>query len=153
MSSIDVPTSTVEISVRCTDLIDRDVMSKSDPLCVVFQKMGNSAAKSKWYEIGRTEMISDNLSPQWEKKFILTYNFEVRQMLKFEIYDSDSTSSSLNQHDFLGRCEVALGQVISSQGKQYVSALKDVPIISSGAASRGKIYITAEELTGGSRNI
>ena len=146
MSSIDIPTSTVEVSVRCTDLEDRDVMSKSDPLCVVFQKMGNTAANSKWYEIRRTEMIIDSLNPQWQKKFVLSYNFEVRQLMKFEIYDSDSSSTILNQHDFLGRCEVALGQVISSQGRQYVSVLKDVPIISTGSTSKGKIYITAEEL-------
>jgi len=145
ISSIDMPTSTVEVSVKCTELPDRDIMSKSDPLCVVFQKIGNTAAAAKWYEIGRTEMISDTLSPQWTKKFVINYNFEVRQLLKFEIYDSDSTSNALNQHDFLGRCEVALGQVISSPGKQYVSALKDVPITTS--RSKGKIYITAEELS------
>lgn len=146
MSGADLPTSTVEVSVRCTDLIDRDIMSKSDPLCVVFQKMGNNAKNSKWYEVGRTEVISDSLNPQWAKKFVLSYNFEVRQMLKFEVYDSDSSSTSLNQHDFLGRCEVALGQVISSQGRQYVAALKDVQDIG-GSGSKGKIYITAEELT------
>ena len=96
MSGADLPTSTVEVSVRCTDLIDRDIMSKSDLLCVVFQKMGNNAKNSKWYEVGRTEIISDSLNPQWAKKFVLSYNFEVRQMLKFEVYDSDSSSTSLN---------------------------------------------------------
>ena len=146
MSSADLPTSSVEVSIRCTDLIDRDIMSKSDPLCVVFQKTGNNAKSSKWLEVGRTEMISDSLNPQWAKKFVLSYNFEVRQMLKFEVYDSDSSSVSLNQHDFLGRCEVSLGQVISSQGRQYVAALKDVQNVT-GSGSKGKIYITAEELT------
>ena len=144
MSNMDFPTSTVEVSVRCTELVDRDILSKSDPLCVVFQKMGNTAS-ANWHEIGRTEMISDSLNPQWAKKFVLNYNFEVRQVLKFEVYDWDNTSNSLNQHDFLGRCEVALGQVISSQGKQYVSALKDVPVTT--GSSKGKIYITAEELS------
>ena len=88
MPNMDLPTSTVEISVRCSDLLDLDIMSKSDPMCVVFQKANNSASNaSKWHEIGRTEMISDSLNPQWAKKFVLNYNFEVRQLLKFEIYD------------------------------------------------------------------
>ena len=143
MPNMDLPTSTVEISVRCSDLLDLDIMSKSDPMCVVFQKASNP---SQWHEIGRTEMISDTLNPQWAKKFVLNYNFEARQLLKFEIYDSDSTSKSLNQHEYLGKCEVALGQVVSSQGKQFVSVLKDVPTTASGTASKGKIYITAEEL-------
>jgi len=145
MAGSEMPTSTVEVSIRCSDLIDRDIMSKSDPLCAVFQKIGNNK-NAKWMEIGRTEVISDSLNPQWAKKFVLSYNFEVRQMLKFEVYDSDSSSNSLNQHDFLGRCEVSLGQVISSQGRQYVSALKDVQNVP-GSASKGKIYITAEELS------
>merc|ERR1712008_466584 len=61
-SSTSLPTSTVEISVRCTDLADKDVMSKSDPICVMFiQKQG------KWFEIGRTEMIADTLNPSGRK--------------------------------------------------------------------------------------
>ena len=121
MAGSEMPTSTVEVSIRCADLIDRDIMSKSDPLCAVFQKIGNNK-NAKWIEVGRTEVINDSLNPQWAKKFVLSYNFEVRQMLKFEVYDSDSSSNSLNQHDFLGRCEVSLGQVISSHsgsGQQH----------------------------------
>ena len=34
--NMSMPTSTVEISVRCTGLADKDVMSKSDPLCVMY---------------------------------------------------------------------------------------------------------------------
>ena len=49
MPSMELPTSTVEVSIRCTDLCDRDIMSKSDPLCVVFQKVGNTAAAAQWY--------------------------------------------------------------------------------------------------------
>ncbi len=33
-----LPTSTVELSMRCEGLRDRDVLSKSDPVCVLFQK-------------------------------------------------------------------------------------------------------------------
>ena len=71
MPNMDLPTSTVEVSIRCSDLLDLDIMSKSDPMCVVFQKASNP---SQWHEIGRTEMISDTLNPQWAKKFILNYN-------------------------------------------------------------------------------
>ena len=96
-SSTSLPTSTVEISVRCTDLADKDLMSKSDPICVMFmQKQG------KWFEIGRTEMIADTLNPSWEKKFVVDYSFEERQVVKFEIYDWDVDSKLLSDHDFLG---------------------------------------------------
>lgn len=38
--------SKVELSVSCTDLLDKDVGSKSDPLCVLLQKSGD-----KWTEV------------------------------------------------------------------------------------------------------
>ena len=47
MAGSEMPTSTVEVSIRCSDLIDRDIMSKSDPLCAVFQKTGNNK-NAKW---------------------------------------------------------------------------------------------------------
>ena len=79
MPNMDLPTSTVEISVRCSDLLDLDIMSKSDPMCVVFQKTNSNASNaSQWHEIGRTEMISDTLNPQWAKKSVLNYNLRSR---------------------------------------------------------------------------
>lgn len=128
-----LPTSTVELSVRCTDLADKDILSKSDPLCVLFmQKQGT------WYELGRTEMIKDTLNPSWEKKFIVDYSFEERQMVKFEIYDWDMQSHKLSDHDFLGRVVSPLGSIVSTG--HFVSVLQD------SQKSGSKIYITAEEL-------
>ena len=54
--SNSLPTSTVELSVKCTDLADKDILSKSDPICVMFMQRNN-----QWFEVGRTEMIKDNL--------------------------------------------------------------------------------------------
>ena len=51
--------SRVEMSVSCTGLVNMDILSKSDPMCVLFvKKMG------KWVEQGRTETIQDNLNPK-----------------------------------------------------------------------------------------
>merc|ERR1711963_219521 len=88
--STSLPTSTVELSVKCTDLADKDILSKSDPICVMFMQRNN-----QWFEVGRTEMIKDNLNPAWEKKFVVDYSFEERQVVKFEVYDFDSDSKNL----------------------------------------------------------
>jgi len=133
MASDLLPTSTVEISVRCTDLADKDLLSKSDPICVMFMQR-----QGKWFEIGRTEMIKDTLNPSWEKKFIVNYSFEERQVVKFEIYDWDVESKILSHHDFLGRTETTLGSIVSSS--EYVAVLRDVN------KSGSKIYVFAEEL-------
>ena len=131
--STSLPTSTVELSVKCTDLANKDLLSKSDPLCVMYMQRNG-----QWFEIGRTEVIKDNLSPAWEKKFVVDYSFEERQVVKFEIYDFDSDSNNLNHHDFLGRCESTMGSIVSTGA--FVALLKDSP------KSGSKIHIMTEEL-------
>ena len=55
----DATSSRVELSVRCTGLVNLDRMSKSDPMCVLFSKKYGA-----WSEYGRTEVINDNLNPK-----------------------------------------------------------------------------------------
>lgn len=47
------------------NLLDCDVFSKSDPMCVVFYK---SPEIPEWKEICRTETIDNNLNPNFSKK-------------------------------------------------------------------------------------
>ncbi|KAJ8301692.1 hypothetical protein KUTeg_020679 [Tegillarca granosa] len=108
------PATLVEISVSCRNLIDADVFSKSDPLCVLFVE---EPGTKQWREFGRTEIIWNNLNPDFVKKFVMHYYFEQSQKLKFEVYDVDSKSSDLSKHDFLGRAECTLGEVVSSGSK------------------------------------
>ena len=72
---------------------------------------------TKWHEIGRTETIWDNLNPDWEKKFQMEYHFEVHQMLRFTIYDIDSESRNLANHDFLGQMTCSLGEIVTNQAR------------------------------------
>merc|ERR1711913_8166 len=108
-----VPTSSVEISISCNQLEDMDVFSKSDPFCVLYVKDSKS---KQWHCFGKTETIDNTLEPHFEKKFILTYKFEERQLLKFEVYDSDSDSANLEDHDLIGSMECSLGEVVTQQG-------------------------------------
>lgn len=39
----------VELTVSCDNLMDRDIGSKSDPLCVLLI----NSSDSKWYEVSR----------------------------------------------------------------------------------------------------
>lgn len=126
-----VPVTKVEISVSCRGLQDMDIFSKSDPMCVMFVKEGTN---NEWHEYGRTEVIWNNLNPDFAKKFVIDYYFEERQELKFEIYDIDCDSPSLHKHDFLGRMEVSLGEIVSAHGFQVERQLY-------GGNSCGKIIL------------
>ena len=107
-----MPTSTVELSLQCANLADMDVFSKSDPFCVLYMKvrllrtsfwrdliivhcLESSGGPDRWLCVDKTETIDNTLNPLWEKKFILLYKFEVKQMLRFDVYDRDSESNRL----------------------------------------------------------
>lgn len=72
LSSSALPTSQVELTLSCRNLLNTDLLSKSDPYCVVSMR---EPWQDQYYEIGRTETINDTLNPQWIKKIILDYNF------------------------------------------------------------------------------
>ncbi|KAF2361525.1 C2 domain [Trinorchestia longiramus] len=66
----------LELSFSASKLKNKDMMSKSDPFLVVALSEGDS---SEAKEVGRTEVIKDNLNPVWMTKFIIDYHFEARQ--------------------------------------------------------------------------
>uniref|UniRef100_A0A914UXR8 Copine-3 n=1 Tax=Plectus sambesii TaxID=2011161 RepID=A0A914UXR8_9BILA len=136
-----VPVTEVDISVSCTNLKDRDALSKSDPVCVLLMKEFNS---DKYKEIGRTERIENTLDPVFATKFRVNYFFEESQKLKFEIYDMDSPQKELSNHDFLGRVEVTLGQVVGTSGGMRTALSADQSTRKGGSC--GAIHITAEEI-------
>lgn len=136
------PTSTVELSVACREITDMDVFSKSDPFCVLHLR---ESTGGQWNCLDKTETIDNTLNPDFQKKFILQYKFEERQLLKFEVYDSDADSARLEDHDFIGSMECSLGEVVAAQGKGLTRPL----IAGSGKSARNDkqtITVTAEEL-------
>ena len=131
------PSSQIEISVRCSNLADRDLTSKSDPTCILL--VPKSAQKNDWAEYGRTEKILDSLDPHWQTKFMIDYRFEERQMLRFAIYDIDSDRlNKLSDHDSLGHLDCSLGEVVAAQSKGFSKKL---------SKGSGMIHLQAEELS------
>ena len=110
-------TSMVELSIAGRSLRDADIFSKSDPMCVVYiQPFGQAQTGKRWQELVRTECIPNTLNPEFTKKVQISYCFEQQQFLRFEMYDIDSGSNRLEDHDFLGSAECTLGQIVSSGG-------------------------------------
>ncbi|XP_032242056.1 copine-8 isoform X2 [Nematostella vectensis] len=135
-----VPATQVEISVSCRNLADMDVFSKSDPMVVMFtQGMGTK----EWREFGRTEVIMNNLNPDFVKKFTIHYFFEEIQKLRFQVYDIDKKSSRLQDHDFIGEIECTLGSIVGENGGQLEKALLN----KQQSKPRGKIILRCEEVS------
>ncbi|XP_068890069.1 copine-1 isoform X6 [Aphelocoma coerulescens] len=129
--------SRVELSVSCRSLLDRDLGSRSDPLCVLLQDAGGG----RWAELDRTEKIKNCQDPEFCKKLVVDYYFEKVQKLKFGVYDIDNKSFDLNDDDYLGGVECTLGQVVSSSVFTRALELKQGK-----PAGKGTITISAEEI-------
>ncbi|XP_030584903.1 copine-1-like isoform X2 [Archocentrus centrarchus] len=127
----------VELSVSCANLLDKDLGSNSDPLCVLLQSSGGD----KWTELGRTEQLKNTSNPSFSQRFRLDYRFETVQNLKLGVYDIDNSTSDLKDDDYLGGVEITLGQIVSSKTvTKPLQLKKDKP------AGKGTITITAEEI-------
>ena len=96
-AAVDVLKERVELFISCSDIIKKDINSKSDPFVVVYLR---SSSNQRFQEIGRTEVIYDNHYPAFSKQFRLDYFFEADQTLRFDVYDEDKKGSArLKDHD------------------------------------------------------
>ncbi|KAM6340957.1 copine-1 isoform 6-T14 [Alca torda] len=129
--------SRVELSVTCRSLLDRDLGSRSDPLCVVLHDAGGG----RWIELDRTERIKNCQNPEFCKKLVVDYYFEKVQKLKFGVYDIDNKSFDLNDDDYLGGIECTLGQVVSSS-----VFTRPLELRQGKPAGKGTITVSAEEI-------
>lgn len=135
-----IPTTQLELSVSCRNLPNKDTFSKSDPQCSLYIK---HLSERDYREIGKTEIINDDLNPHFVRKFVVNYNFETVQRLKFELVDIDTLSN-----DFLGQHETTLAEIVAVQGREYVGALKDER-----GRSAGTIIVVAEEIANCKRGV
>lgn len=70
-----------------------------------------------WVELGKTEVIMDNLDPKFITSFTIDYHFEERQKLKIEVYDIDdfSANATLAAQDYIGELEFMLHEVVTAK--------------------------------------
>ncbi|EAX90435.1 Copine family protein [Trichomonas vaginalis G3] len=127
---------TVELHVKANELVDMDIITVSDPICVLF--VWNNG---KWSEYARTEVVWNNLNPEWVKFFTIQYIFEIKQPLMFRVYDVDSDTSTLSSQDFIGEAQIDLSQIIANRGTTTLE-LK----IPHNDKKRGIIHITPEQV-------
>ena len=123
--SFGLPTTTVEISIRCSNLSDCDYLTKSDPVAVIF---GKHKGYDEWVELWRSEMLHDDLHPEFSKTFVHEYRFEEHQPIKVKIYDwdtsDDDVSKKLSDQDMIGKVETSMASLVSAPNKSWTSVLK-----------------------------
>ena len=93
----------VNLFVSARKLMEEGRSSKSDPLCVLFEKR-----QDQWVKIGQTEQINNSLNPDFKTAIQITYSFEKKQLLKFLFIDGDGSGD----YDTIGSMEVTLGIIL-----------------------------------------
>lgn len=73
--------------------------------------------RNMWRELGKTEVIWDNLAPKWVKSFEVQYHFEKREYYKVTVYDVDDENNLNNYggHDLVGSVEFAVHEVVTAR--------------------------------------
>ncbi|KAH0659236.1 hypothetical protein KY289_027984 [Solanum tuberosum] len=142
--------SHVELSLSATGLRDRDVLSKSDPMVVIYSKGRDGSLQ----ELGRTEVVPNSLNPKWITKYTIAYHFETVQNLVFRVCDVDTQFHNqdvkmlkLEEQDFLGEASCTLSEIVTkSNGSLTLDLIRGEQ--SSGpkhAQKSGKLTVCAEE--------
>ncbi|KAH9754606.1 protein BONZAI 3 [Citrus sinensis] len=110
----------IELSLSASKLRDLDIASKSDPMAVVYAKKRDGRLD----EIGRTEVIMNNLNPAWIGKISIAFQFEIVQPLVFRVYDVDTKYHNipvkmlkLEDQDFLGEASCVLSEIVTKQNR------------------------------------
>ncbi|KAF5204581.1 Bonzai-like protein [Thalictrum thalictroides] len=143
----------IELSFSATNLRDRDVLSKSDPMLVFYSK----GRDGKLEELGRTEVILNSLNPVWITKYVITYQFEVVQNLVFHVYDVDTQFHNvpvkmlkLDEQQFLGESSCALSEIVTKPTRTLTQSLVSREEFNrlDRPQGRGELTVRAEECIG-----
>ena len=129
----------VQLFISCRKLKDVETFSKSDPFVEVFEK----SRSGSWDKIGQTEVIWDNLNPDFIKNFTIDYYFEEQQYLRFDIFDANIRENKEVKGEPLGICECTLGEIVGAKGQQLIKSLR----LPEEVKTIGNIILRVEEVS------
>lgn len=112
-----------------------DTFSKSDPVVFVYEMV---APSKSWVLKGKTEIIQNNLNPDFKTPIVLGYSFEKHQSLKFEVRDDDGGG----KFDEIGVVETSVGNIMGARAQTFATEL----LHKGKAAKRGQIIVRAESI-------
>ncbi|CAN8294909.1 unnamed protein product [Cochlearia groenlandica] len=141
--------SQIELSLSASNLLDRDITSKSDPMAVMYLRKKDG----KLEEIGRTEVVLNNLNPMWIEKITVSFQFEAVQTLVFQVYDVDTRyhnvavkTLKLKDQDYLGEATCVLSEIMTKPNRSMTLNLAGK--VGPGASRQlGTLSVQAEETT------
>lgn len=137
-----VPQARFELSFSCKKLKNLDFLSKSDPIVLVYVRTRGQQGMTL---MGQTEIIADNLNPEFVKTVLVDYYFEEEQTFQIKVLDVDKDKTTFKDADFIGQAIFNLGALCSARGQQMSLQLR----LPDRQTPQGMITIRAEEAATG----
>ncbi|ORY01096.1 Copine-domain-containing protein, partial [Basidiobolus meristosporus CBS 931.73] len=135
LANLETPESCLELRISCKKLAKMDLCFPSDPV-VVCQVLKEGA----WQEVGRTEYIHNDSNPKFTTAFRLEYRFATALPVRFNVYDFDKRTSSLEKAEFIGSLQTTLSEIVSAP-----SSILEGPLANPKISNPGFIRVVAEE--------
>ena len=110
----------VQLYLSCQDLKNCDFFGKSDPFVRVFLHTANSEDSDDWELLGETEIIDNTSNPTFTKTFTVDFIFEIRQKLKFQVFDKDHISAD----DLIGETFATFADILGAKKESASLALR-----------------------------
>ena len=124
----------VNLYISGRKLKDLDAFSKSDPQCALYEK----TASGHWQMLGKTEIMENNLNPDFETCFTVAYWFEKVQNFKFVMVDVDKTSG---EGDNIGEVQVTMGNLMGAKKQTWTANLEQ-----GSNKNRGQIIVRTQAI-------
>ena len=123
----------VELSISCTDLPDRDKFSRSDPFVVCTSYLRDDPDTRTL--LGRTETKENCLNPVFLAAIICSYSQTHSPdniMLHFECYHERSDELLVEDQVFMGEWTGCLAEMLASEGSTVEAALENKRVLMNG---------------------
>lgn len=112
---------TLQLEMSAEGLKGKDLLSKSDPLCVV--EIWDNA---KWKLVGKTECLKNTHDPHWTTRVNVPFIFVTFQRMRFRVMDADS--GKLRSDDTLGVVDAPLADIVRVGAMQFRLEKKKVTV-------------------------
>ena len=130
----------VQIFVSATKVKNMDMMTDSDPQCSL-KSRPMFDEDTPWKFLGDTEVIDNNLNPQWLRHFSINYVFHLDKELKFEVWNYNTA----NDKDLIGEVLISLNQLMGCKGMTMIEPLI-LPYNKKKGEKRGMLKIWADTI-------
>ncbi len=97
--------NSIQIYISCRNLVDLDVMGKSDPFVELLIKTDKEL---RWMSLGRSEVVWNDLNPDFTKIWQANYQFECNQTIRAVVYEHDEEEPIM-----MGYCEIPLNKLLT----------------------------------------